>query len=306
MERYISYLRDIRKLSETTLKAYAGDLSEFLCYMAESGADPENPDRSCGRKYVAHLSKKGLDPRSVNRKISCIRKYYAYQVRENGVPFNPFDFVRALKTDRRLPVSLSAGDINSIGRTAENRSENNRALGTRDNALFHFLYATGCRISEALSVNLGNVDFERRETVITGKGNKQRVLFFGENAAAALRGYLPYRAETVRANRTSTDALFINSRGTRLTPSGASYILEKYIPESGIDKKVTLHTFRHTFATHILENGADIRAVQELMGHSGLSSTQIYTHVGIGRLKDIHRYAHPHGRIEKQGEKNGI
>lgn len=306
MDRYISYLTDIRKLSKATIKAYTGDLDEYFSYMTSNGENTDNPDRNCGRKYVAHLSRKGFDPGSINRKISCLRKYYAYRIREKESSFNPFDFVKALKTDRKLPVYLSAGEINRLDGQTEKRESVSAALGARDNALFHFLYASGCRISEALSINLEKVDFSRREIVITGKGNKQRVVFFGDRGYEALEKYLPYREEILNANQSKTKALFVSSRGKRLTAGGASYILGKYMAESGIDKKVTLHTFRHTFATHILENGADIRAVQELMGHSGLSSTQIYTHVGIGRLKDIHRIAHPHGRLDNQGEKHGI
>ena len=151
-----------------------------------------------------------------------------------------------------------------------------------------------------------DLDFASGQVLITGKGNKQRFVFFGNQTAEILKAYLPLRQQVVTKEGTETEALFIDYKGNALTARGATWILRQYKMNANIDKNVTLHTFRHTFATHILEGGADIRAVQELLGHAGLSTTQIYTHVGIGRLKDIHRMAHPHGRLEQKGEENGI
>ena len=306
MEQYISYLENIRHLSPATVKAYSSDIAEFISFMEESGYSVESPDRNSGRRYVAHLSKKGFDARSINRKISALRKFYDYKIREKKTDFNPFDFVKSQRVDKKLPIYMTTGELERVDDLAKEKESSHPMLGARDEALFSFLYASGCRISEALSIRVRDLDFASGQVLITGKGNKQRFVFFGNQTAEILKAYLPLRQQVVTKEGTETEALFIDYKGNALTARGATWILRQYKMNANIDKNVTLHTFRHTFATHILESGADIRAVQELLGHAGLSTTQIYTHVGIGRLKDIHRAAHPHGRLEQKGAENGI
>ena len=306
MKQYISYLENIRHLSPATVKAYSGDIAEFISFMEESGLSVTNPDRNSGRRYVAHLSKKGFDARSINRKISALRKFYDYKIREKETDFNPFDFVKSQRVDRKLPLYMTTGELKQVDNMAKEKESSNPMLGARDEALFSFLYASGCRISEALSIKVRDLDFSSGQVLITGKGNKQRVVFFGKPVAEILQAYLPLRQQVVTKEGTDTEALFIDYKGNALTARGATWILRQYKMNAHIDKNVTLHTFRHTFATHVLEGGADIRAVQELLGHAGLSITQIYTHVGIGRLKDIHRTTHPHGRLEQKGAENGV
>lgn len=299
MERYISYLENIRCLSKASVKAYRSDIAEFLSFASQEDIDPDMPDRNCGRKYVAFLSKKGFDPKSINRKISALRKYYDYKIREDETDWNPFSLVRSLRTEKKLPLYMSMGEIDGLSALEEEHKNENLFTGARDKALFGFLYASGCRISEALSIDLKDVDFASREIIINGKGNRERVVFFGKKSGEAFDIYLPLRKKRIALCASDTEALFIDWRGKRLTPRGASWILDRYVRRGDFNKKITPHTFRHSFATHILESGADIRAVQELLGHARLSTTQIYTHVGIGRLKDIHRNTHPHGRMEK-------
>ena len=306
MEKYISYLENIRHLSPATVKAYRGDIAEFISFMEESGCPVVSPDRNSGRRYVAHLSKKGFDARSINRKISALRKFYDYKIREKETDFNPFDFVKSQRVDKKLPLYMTTGELERVDSLAREKENSNPMLGARDEALFSFLYASGCRISEALSIRVRDLDFASGQVIITGKGKKQRFVFFGKQTAEILKAYLPLRQQVVTEEGTGTEALFIDYKGNALTARGATWILRQYKMNAHIDKNVTLHTFRHTFATHILEGGADIRAVQELLGHAGLSTTQIYTHVGIGRLKDIHRMAHPHGRLEQKGAENGV
>lgn len=306
MEKYISYLENIRHLSPATVKAYKGDIAEFISFMEESGCSVGSPDRNSGRRYVAHLSKKGFDARSINRKISALRKFYDYKIREKETDFNPFDFVKSQRVDRKLPLYMTTGELEQVDNMAKEKESSNPMLGARDEALFSFLYASGCRISEALSIKVRDLDFSSGQVLITGKGNKQRFVFFGKPVAEILQAYLPLRQQVVTKEGTDTEALFIDYKGNALTARGATWILKQYKMNAHIDKNVTLHTFRHTFATHVLEGGADIRAVQELLGHAGLSTTQIYTHVGIGRLKDIHRTTHPHGRLEQKGAENGV
>ena len=306
MEQYISYLKNIRHLSPATVKAYSGDISEFISFMEESGLSVTSPDRNSGRRYVAHLSKKGFDARSINRKISALRKFYDYKIREKETEFNPFDYVKSQRVDRKLPLYMTNSELKQVDDLAVQKEESNPMLGARDEALFSFLYASGCRISEALSIKVRDLDFASGQVLITGKGNKQRFVFFGKQTAGILQSYLPLRQQVVTKEGSDTEALFIDYKGNALTARGATWILKQYKLNAHIDKNVTLHTFRHTFATHILESGADIRAVQELLGHAGLSTTQIYTHVGIGRLKDIHRTTHPHGKLGQTGGENGI
>jgi len=306
LEQYISYLENIRHLSPATVKAYSGDIAEFISFMEESGYSVKNPDRNSGRRYVAHLSKKGFDARSINRKISALRKFYDYKIRAKETDFNPFDYVKSQRVDKKLPVYMTTGELERVDDLAVEKESSNPVLGARDEALFSFLYASGCRISEALSIKVRDLDFASGQVLITGKGNKQRFVFFGKETAENLKAYLPLRQQVVAEEGTGTEALFIDYKGNALTARGATWILRQYKMNAHLDKNVTLHTFRHTFATHILEGGADIRAVQELLGHAGLSTTQIYTHVGIGRLKDIHRATHPHGKLEQKGEENGI
>lgn len=306
MKQYISYLENIRHLSPATVKAYSADIAEYFAFMEECGLSVTEPDRNSGRRYVAHLSKKGFDARSINRKISALRKFYDYKIREKEADFNPFDYVKSQRTDKKLPLYMTKGELDSVGSIAMEKEHTKPMLGARDQALFSFLYASGCRISEALSIKVRDLDFESGQVLITGKGNKQRFVFFGKHTEADLKAYLPLRQQVVAKSGTGTEALFIDARGNALTSRGATWILRQYKMNAHIDKNVTLHTFRHTFATHILESGADIRAVQELLGHAGLSTTQIYTHVGIGRLKEIHRSAHPHGKMVQKGEEHGI
>lgn len=302
MERYISYLENIRHLSKATVKAYRTDIMDYISFMTDSGASVDSPDKNSGRRYIAHLTKEGFDARSINRKISALRKFYDYKIRENECDFNPFDYVKSQKTEKKLPIYMTSGELKKLYSLTALKQSSNAFISARDEAFFRFLYASGCRISEALSIKVSDISFAERQILITGKGNKQRYVFFGQNTADALASYLPLRQETVSKFGTGCDALFIDYHGNVLTPRGASWILKQYKLAAGMDKNVTLHTFRHTFATHILESGADIRVVQELLGHAGLSTTQIYTHVGIGRLKDIHRTAHPHGKMAGQGE----
>ena len=273
MKQYISYLENIRHLSPATVKAYSGDIAEFISFMEESGISVTEPDRNSGRRYVAHLSKKGFDARSINRKISALRKFYDYKIREKETDFNPFDYVKSQRVDKKLPTFMTDSELKQVDDLAVEKESSHPMLGARDEALFSFLYASGCRISEALSIKVRDLDFGSGQVLITGKGNKQRFVFFGKKTAGILQAYLPLRQQVVTKEGTGTEALFVDYKGNPLTSRGATWILRQYKLNAHIDKNVTLHTFRHTFATHILENGADIRAVQELLGHAGLSTT---------------------------------
>jgi integrase/recombinase XerC/integrase/recombinase XerD len=224
--------------------------------------------------------------------LSALRRYFEYQVRYEKRATNPFAAVRSLKRDQRLPDFFFEEEMEQLLALPDESF-----LGKRDRAILELLYSTGCRVAELVSINISGLNYKRQSIRIVGKGNKERFVFIGREAMRALDAYLLVREEHVdRNDPDAVQALFINSRGGRITTRGVFYIIRKYIEMAGVPKKVGPHTFRHSFATHVLDRGADIRAVQELLGHSSLSTTQVYTHLGLDRLKKIYRKAHPHAR----------
>jgi len=308
LERYLGYLESVRGLSPNSIKAYARDicgLSEFLSReeYAEDSVDWVRP-------FLGELSRRGLSARSVNRMLSSIRGYFRFKVRMSLGGLNPLESVRGLRTERKLPSFLFETEVESFLEDVDGGS-----WERRDRALFEFLYSTGCRVSEAVALNTTDLALKEGTVVVRGKGNKERNVFVGEAARRALREYLDERsggeaaARSEAAGRSFTTAraagqrttgretaLFINRRGGRLTDRGVRFVLERHLKRLAFERRVSPHTFRHSFATHLLNQGADIRVVQELLGHAGLSTTQIYTHVGLDRLKQVYRGAHPHAR----------
>lgn len=294
IELYLSYLERVRGVSTNTVRAYGRDLTSYLEFLKERGLAPEEVDLTIARSYIARLSKSGRQASSINRALSSIRGFYRFASSQGHFDADPFAAVRSLKTDRSLPDVLFEREISEILDVIAGEAEDFASV--RDRALFETLYSTGCRVSEVVGLNITDVDVRRRTAIVHGKGNKDRVVFVGREAARAIGDYLPHRGTRSRA-QTGSDAaaLFLNVRGGRLTRQGVSHIVEKRLHEAGVQKHITPHTFRHSFATHLLDGGADIRSVQEMLGHESLSTTQIYTHVGIERLKRVYRDAHPHG-----------
>jgi integrase/recombinase XerC/integrase/recombinase XerD len=288
LEKYLSYLGSVKNLSPNTLSAYRKDVSRLLNFIEERGYDEEAGDFV--RPFISHLSEKNLSARSINRIISGVRGYYRFKQRLGQAAKNPFDGIRGMKGGRGLPTFFFEEEADRL--LSATADEDPGSL--RDRALFEFLYSTGCRISEAVSLDVTDLDLPAGSVKVAGKGGKERVVFLGSVAAEVLKQYLIRRAGAGRPR-----ALFLNRKGQRLTARGARYILSRHIKKLAFSKNVTPHTFRHSFATHILNRGADIRVVQELLGHASLSTTQIYTHVGLDRLKKVHRQAHPRGKMQK-------
>ncbi|MFW5684246.1 MAG: tyrosine-type recombinase/integrase, partial [Spirochaetota bacterium] len=202
----------------------------------------------------------------------------------------PLEGVRGLRKQRHLPTFLFEAEM---GRLLTLEGDDFTTL--RDRLILELLYSTGCRISELVMINLDDIDFKRGRILVHGKGRKDRIVFLGKTAREVLADYLPYRSERLaRLGRRDEKALVMNANGQRITQRGVAGIIQKRVLEKGIAKRVSPHTFRHSFATHILDHGADIRVVQELLGHSSLSTTQVYTHLGLGALKRIYEQAHPH------------
>ena len=291
LDRYILYLKSVRNLSDNTLMAYQRDIERLMKFVGD-GRYEEDSDLYA-RSFVGYLAKQNLSPRSVNRILSAVRGYFRFKRKFDYGTIDPFSSIRGLKTGKSLPSYLFEEEVVKLLERKEGGF-----WDLRDTAIFELLYSTGCRISEAVRLNAADVDLESGIARVIGKGRKERTVFLGKSASSTLREYLTRRRHFVPSYRDG-GAVFVNRRGNRLTERGVRYLLKKHLEKTDLGKKVSPHTLRHSFATHILDRGADIRVVQELLGHASLSTTQIYTHVGVERLKKVHQHAHPRGRKRK-------
>lgn len=299
-EEYLAYLRSVRNLSDASIRAYRSDLSAFGGWLARNELDEDGVDAALARRYVAHLSRQNAAISTVNRSLSSLKGYFRFLERTGRSTGSPLEGVRGLRTPGRLPGFLFEDEIAQLLAI-----EGADFTSLRDRLILELLYSTGCRISELVTVSLDDIDFKRGRVLVHGKGRKDRIVFLGAPARRVLGEYLPLRSERlVRLGVRNEKALVINANGQRITQRGVAGIIRKRVVEKGIVKHVSPHTFRHTFATHILDRGADIRVVQELLGHSSLSTTQVYTHLGLGALKKIYEQAHPHagrdGALDKE------
>ncbi len=298
---YLSYLREIRNLSGATVKAYGNDLFSFLDWLGdeEDREDLEiEIDTSQMRRYIAHLARSGAAETSVNRALSAIKSFFRHLQSNNELDYSPAEAIRTLRAPKTLPRFLFQEEMTKLldlpGTTFRDH---------RDRLILELLYSTGCRVSEAAGITIKDLAKDGRSILVHGKGNKDRVVFLGEKARESLVGYLPAREELQKRRGSGTKRLLLNRRGGPLTQRGVALIIEKRVRERGLAKHVSPHTFRHSFATHLLDHGADIRVVQALLGHSSLSTTQVYTHLRLGQLKEIYSAAHPHAR--RSGERKG-
>jgi integrase/recombinase XerC len=225
-----------------------------------------------------------------------VRGWYRYMERRNIVHANPFAEIRSLRTEKRLPSFLFEDEMARLIEMPSHDAcpDHDAFWKLRDRAVLETLYSTGCRISELVSLNLSDVDLKNRTARVLGKGSRERYVFLGAAAVEALSDYMTLRVAHARKTDESARALFINRRDGRITDRGVRFVLSEYLSRANLGKRVTPHTFRHSFATHLLDRGADIRAVQELLGHASLSTTQVYTHVGVEKLRKVYRRAHPH------------
>ncbi|MEX2443543.1 MAG: tyrosine-type recombinase/integrase [Alkalispirochaeta sp.] len=293
MQRYLDYQRTVRGMADTSIRAYQADLRRFLEFAGEMEIPSATAiDARLLRRWVREMGDRGLAATSVNRRISAIRGFLGFLAREGSIPGNPAEVLRSVKTPKRLPETLFETEIDAVLQV-----EGDDFAATRTRFLLEALYSTGARISEVCNANVDDLAPRRRALLVHGKGSKDRYVFFGAGAYTAMKAYLPLRQEfLVRRGMQDQKALILNLRGGRLTPRGAAGIIVRRLQESGLGKYLTPHGFRHSFATHLLNHGADIRIVQEMLGHSSLSTTQVYTSVGMERLRTIYRDAHPHAR----------
>lgn len=289
VELFCDHLAVERGLSPRTLEAYRHDVDRFTTYVRTRGIDrPADVRASDLQEYVYHLKDLGLEATSIRRNLSAVRTYFAYLLAEDAIISDPTERVELPKTWRRLPGALSRDDV---VRLLEAGDPDER-LFWRDRALLEFAYASGVRVSELIALKSRDIDAQDGLAVVFGKGSKERLVPVGRAALDAIEIYARETRPRLLSGRTQA-VLFLNGRGGRLSRMGVWKILRRWVERAGIEKRVTPHTLRHSFATHLLEGGADLAAVQEMLGHADISTTQIYTHVEREYLRDVHRRFHP-------------
>jgi integrase/recombinase XerC len=330
IRKFLEYLHSVKNSSPHTISNYANDLAQFVAYLTPPGA--KTPaliavEHSMIREFVAHLHEYGLAKTSIARKLAALRSFFKYCVREGLLKENPARLVPTPKLPKRIPSVLSAeemGDfLNQLAEEPKRRPDPATAnpssrsklakasrlkpdpaeeglLIKRDRALLELLYAAGLRVSELTGLNRVDIDQSERILRVRGKGNKERIVPFGAKAQLALVAYWPVREEllaqhgTKRLSPPHTEAVFLNYAGRRLTQRSVGRVVKKYVRLAKVNWELHPHSLRHAFATHLLADGADLRAIQELLGHQSLSTTQKYTHASIRQLMEIYDKAHPH------------
>lgn len=292
IEDYLSYLDRVRGLSPKTLRSYRNDLARFSRYCATTGSEPQDADRRIVRGFLAELSRQRLKTTSINRMGSALRGFFHYLLRMGARQTDPMIGLRTMKGPRTLPSFLSESEMKDFL-----SAPNDRFSGVRDRLVLELLYSTGCRVAELVAVNLSDLSLSERTIRVRGKGGRERLVFLGASAMDAVKTWIPVRENRVdRDDLDACRALVLNAHGRRITERGVFYLISRYTQRAAAERPIGPHAFRHSFATHLLNRGADLRAVQELLGHASLRTTQIYTHTGIERLAAVYAKAHPHGR----------
>jgi len=303
IHQYLEHLHGERQVSPETLRAYEHDLASFLEFLArdflgkEAGEiRPGEVDALAVRSFLAAMTHKGLAKTSQGRTLSAVRSLFRFACREGVLTANPAQGVRTPKVPKNLPRHLRPGEVENLIEAPEG----DEPLVRRDRAILEMLYAAGLRVSELVGLDWRDVDLPARVVRVMGKGSKERMVPFGRPAAEAMRRWLDVW-EGVRKPGDLDEPVFLNAAGGRLTDRSVRRVIDRWVDAAAVARGVHPHTLRHTFATHLLENGADLRAIQELLGHSSLSTTQKYTHLEVDRLLSVYRDAHPRARRE-QGE----
>ncbi len=305
IDKFLTYLEVEKYASVNTIKSYHGDLRLFKNFLGSQlrrislntncdalldgeqgwGETIENIDHILLRKYLVYLREKGHSKKSISRRLACLRSFFKFLVREGYLKSNPISGLSAPKQEKKLPLFLIEDEVTKLLETPEKDLP-----GLRDRAILETLYSTGIRVSELVGLNLEDMDFIGGVVKVRGKGKKERLTPIGDRALRVIRDYLEKRPAVSLDKK---NPLFLNKGNTRLTDRSVRRMVEKYIRLASIKTDASPHTLRHSFATHLLNRGADLRSVQELLGHVNLSTTQIYTHVTTERLKSVYNKAHP-------------
>ena len=295
VEAFVQHLEKERRLSPHTVSAYRRDLSLLADFCERSSLGVESLDSYAVRQFAAECHRRGSSPRSIARRLSAVRRFLAFMVRGEIIQSNPATSVQAPKASRRLPATLDADQVASLlALTGEDD------LTVRDRAMLELFYSSGLRLAELVGVDLGDLDFPDRTVRVTGKGNKARVVPVGRHALVALEAWLAVRETIAKPEEL---ALFVSRRGTRLAPRTVQTRVKHWAQRQGTPVGVYPHMLRHSFASHMLESSGNLRAVQELLGHASISTTQVYTHLDFQHLAQIYDKAHP--RARRKGKNNG-
>ncbi len=304
LQPFLDFLRLNRNLSRHTVRAYGSDLSQFLAFAQEQlGREPlvEDFDHRLVRGYLASIYERRQASSSSARKLAAVRTFARYLRREELLEGNPGTLVPAPKVERRMPAHMAVDEVGALLAAPDPATP----LGLRDRAILELFYASGLRLSELVGLDLEDVNLSSRMVRVLGKGGKERIVPFNPAAAAAMRDYLPARRELLRRGgaagassprdhaRRRDDPLFVNYRGGRLSSRSIARMLEGYVKRVGAQRGISPHALRHSFATHLLERGADLRAIQELLGHARITTTQRYTHVSAAQITELYRRTHP-------------
>jgi len=286
---FINYLTVEKGLADNTLKSYAADLNDFLLFLQKKGVNSwEEVNGEVILIYLAKLRKNKVASATLSRRISSLRSFFQFLTAEKRININPVANLKTPKTEKKLPQVLSLQEIDIL----LSQPDLSKPQGLRDKAILEVLYSTGLRISELTLLNLDSINLEDGYLRCFGKGSRERILPLGELACQALKDYLE-KGRLKLLKNAREEALFINRQGKRLTRQGCWKIIKFYAKKAGFTKDITPHTLRHSFATHLLENGADLRVVQELLGHLDITTTQLYTHLTTKHLREVYDKAHP-------------
>ena len=288
---YLDYLKYQKNYSEYTINNYKHDIIEYLEYLSSENLEFKSIEYSDIRFYLMYLKDtKKDDNTSINRKLSSLRGFYKYMANEGIVRSNVFSLVNGPKRSKKLPRYFEYNELEELFKVPDTRTP----LGQRDSLILEMLYATGVRVGELVNIKVGDIDLGRRNIIILGKGNKERFVTYGEYCEDILKTYL--NNGRFYLNSKSSDYLFLNNNGGRLTDRGVRFILDKLIKKTSINKNISPHMIRHSFATHLLNEGCDLLTVQKLLGHESIKATQIYTHVTTDRLKEVYFNSFPRAK----------
>ncbi len=295
LKRYVRHLELERSISPLTVRNYTGDIQGFLDFLGNNGVDSlDKVNRSTMRLYLGWLHEKGIARASISRKLSALRSFYRYLARENLVDAEPLLTLSSPKLEKRLPTFLTHEEVARLIEAPDALTPH----GLRDRAILELLYAAGLRVSEIVALDLKDIDLGSRQIVVWGKGSKERMVLMGRPAAEALKLYLDLGRIKLEG-KAYTQAFFLNRFGERIAERRIQHLIKKYAQQAGLEMRVFPHIMRHTFATHLLDGGADLRVVQDLLGHARLSSTQVYTHVTLSQIRRKYLAAHPRSSTRK-------
>jgi integrase/recombinase XerC len=293
-DAFLHHMEAVKGASVHTVKAYAEDLSQFIEFAAMQGVtDVHAVDPTLLRSFLIHLQSLGLARASRARKTATLRSFFSHLAKQSLLPRSPAAGLRSIKTERRLPKYLRADEMEALLASPDAGT----ALGLRDRALLETLYASGMRAGELVTLGITDVDYDEGVIRVIGKGDKERVTLLGRQAVFALQRYIRKgRPELVLKAEEDSGALFVNRYGARLSDRGVRKLFDRYCAAASTHLKITPHVMRHSFATHLLSNGADLRLIQELLGHASVATTQMYTHVSTERLQEVYEKAHPRAK----------